>query len=247
MSVQQHPTKFQDQIAFLKDYSACDVADALLKIQEVPGGKVPRAGYLTDIVPFAPTSPFQGDASQQPKVIAPASTLRLIKKSPLFFEFGSSSEGAIPKAKHWVDMADEGSIVVIEQPEGQHCAAIGGIMAQRMKILGVLGCVVGGRVRDLAELKDSGLPVFAMGRSIVSTSAESLPVQRNVPITVMGITISPGDILFCDPLEGVVVIPASQLEEVIELMPKLVVAVDNVKAAVAEGMTVAEAFKKFRG
>lgn len=32
-------------------------------------------------------------------------------------------------------------------------------MAQRMKVRGALGCVVGGRVRDLAELKESQLPV----------------------------------------------------------------------------------------
>ena len=66
---------------------------------------------------------------------------------------------AVPDGKHWVDMTEEGTIVVIDQPEGQNCAAIGGIMANRMKINGVEGCVVGGRIRDLAELKASGLPV----------------------------------------------------------------------------------------
>ena len=56
-------------------------------------------------------------------------------------------------------MADEGTVVVIEQPEEQTCAAIGGIMAVRMKARSVKGVVVGGRVRDVEELKDSGLPV----------------------------------------------------------------------------------------
>lgn len=32
-------------------------------------------------------------------------------------------------------------------------------MASRMKIRGLKACVVSGRVRDLAELKESGLPV----------------------------------------------------------------------------------------
>ena len=56
-------------------------------------------------------------------------------------------------------MTEADSILVIEQPEDQTCAAIGGIMATRMKIRGVMGCVVSGRVRDLAELANSGLPV----------------------------------------------------------------------------------------
>ena len=56
-------------------------------------------------------------------------------------------------------MTEADTVMVIEQPEGQSCAAIGGIMANKMKVNGVLACVVGGRVRDIEELKASGLPV----------------------------------------------------------------------------------------
>lgn len=69
------------------------------------------------------------------------------------------TENLVPKGSHWVDLTEPGSIVVIEQPEGQKCAAVGGIMAERMKVRGVAGCVVGGRVRDLPELRSSELPV----------------------------------------------------------------------------------------
>ena len=92
------------------------------------------------------------------KLIAPASTLKLVSKhSPP----GSAPapENTVPKGSHWVDVTEAGSVVVIDQPEGQYCAAVGGIMAQRMKVRGVAGCVVGGRVRDLTELRNSQLPV----------------------------------------------------------------------------------------
>jgi len=55
---------------------------------------------------------------------------------------------------------------VIEQPEEQYCAVTGGIMATRMKFLGIKAAVVGGRVRDLRELQGTELPVsssFARG------------------------------------------------------------------------------------
>lgn len=52
--------------------------------------------------------------------------------------------------------------------------------------------------------------------------------------------------MFCDPLEGVVVIPQDLLDETLSLMPKLVADDDKVKEAVKKGMTVAEAFKTFR-
>lgn len=52
--------------------------------------------------------------------------------------------------------------------------------------------------------------------------------------------------MFCDPMEGVVVIPRDLLEQVLELMPKLISMDDQAKEAVAKGMTVTEAFKTFR-
>lgn len=48
-------------------------------------------------------------------------------------------------------------------------------------------------------------------------------------------------------MEGVVVIPQDKLDSVIEIAPKLVRADDKVKEEVEKGMTVREAFAKFRG
>jgi regulator of RNase E activity RraA len=89
---------------------------------------------------------------------------------------------------------------------------------------------------------------------------------RNIPVSITGVEVSAvsnvltrqthechgahfvqGDIVFLDPEEGVVVIPRDLLDETLSLMPKLVSADDKVKDAVINGMTVAEAFKKFRG
>lgn len=57
-----------------------------------------------------------------------------------------------------------------------------------------------------------------------------------------------GDIIFCDYEEGgVVAIPRDLLDRVLELMPKLVGMDDKVKDAVEGGMSVFEAFGKFRG
>jgi len=197
-------------------------------------------------VPIPPSQGLAADVSASNKVIAPACTLKLVSKnSPPAST--PPAENAIPKGSHWVDLTEPGSIVVIDQPEGQKCAAVGGIMAQRMKKRGVAGCIIGGRVRDMAELKSSQLPIFALGKSTVGTGAESTVYARNVPVSISGVTVSPGDIVFCDPVEGIVVIPQELLDETLSLMPKLVSADDKVKEAVENGMTVAEAFKKFRG
>lgn len=110
---------------------------------------------------------------QQPKVIGPVSTLQLVPKN--VHVDPPEEQYAIPKSTHWVDLTEKDTIVVIEQPPGQTCAAIGGIMALRMKLLGAKAAVIGGRVRDLDELRDSGLPVWPYS-SFTSTSPWALVV-----------------------------------------------------------------------
>lgn len=122
-----------------------------------------RRTLIAGSVPYAPFPQHLGSFKGQPKVIGPASTLKLVAKNSITSPLPESSPNAIPKGQHWVDLTNEGTVMVIEQPEGQSCAAIGGIMALRMKTRGATGCVVGGRVRDLEELNNCGLPVSAPG------------------------------------------------------------------------------------
>lgn len=80
----------------------------------------------------------------------------------------------------------------------------------------------------------------------MGSGLEAKPWALDVPITIRGLTIKPGDIIFSDPAEGIVSIPQEKLDEVIELVPKLVEADDKVKEDVLAGSTVKEAFAKHR-
>jgi regulator of RNase E activity RraA len=91
------------------------------------------------------------------------------------------------------------------------------------------------------------LQIWAYGVSTVGVGGGSMPWAIQVPIDVDGVMVTPGDIAFCDPANGVVVIPRDKLEKVMDLLPKLTAADDKVKDAVLAGMTVKEAFKLHRG
>ncbi|GFF23315.1 uncharacterized protein MJ0644 [Aspergillus lentulus] len=237
-------SSIEQKLKELQKYSACDVSDALLKQQKLPAGTAARAGHLADFTPFSPTI---GRNATQPKIIAPASTFKFISKDDRVPPSAEPEDShGFPAGTHWVDFAKPGTIAVLEQPADQHCAVLGGIMAVRMKVLGVRGLLVNGRVRDLAEINECKLPVWAKGTSTVGSGAEAKPGARDVPVDVGGVTVSPGDIIFCDPLEGVVAIPQELLDQVLELMPKLVAMDDKVKDAVSQGMNVSHAFKQFR-
>lgn len=215
---------------------------------------------LTD--PYAPNLPHSPSLASTPKTIAPASTVLFVPLS----QPPSNIPSNIPKETHYVDHTRSGTIVVLSQPPNQYCAVLGGIMATRMKVLGAVGVVADGRVRDLDELKEVGLPVYARGTSTVGTGAQAKPWALDVPVTIGEVTIQPvcklrslctqfihrtdedtkGDIVFADPSSGVVVIPQEKLDQVLELLPKLVKADEKVIEFVREGGSVKEAFTKFR-
>jgi len=93
--------------------------------------------------------------------------------------------------------------------------------------------------------------VFARGSSTLSAKPFTRPSAINVPVTLNGnydppIVIRPGDVIVGD-VNGVVCVPAELVEQVVELCEKHVPMDENVKAALLEGMSITEAFKKFRG
>ncbi|PTB64621.1 RraA-like protein [Trichoderma citrinoviride] len=208
-------------IAQLEKYSACDISDALLKL------KVPGAGYVADLVAYSPQQASHAAASP-PVTVAPVST-------------------NIPKDVHWADLAEPGSFAVLKQPEGQTNAVCGGIMALRMKVRQVAGIIVAGRVRDLDELRSTNLPIWGYGTSTVGSGGGCVPWATQVTVRVNGVDISPGDVAFSDPGNGVVIIPRDKVDDVLDLLPGLVAADIKVKEDVARGMPVYEAFKLHRG
>ncbi|KAI5294312.1 hypothetical protein KEM52_004280, partial [Ascosphaera acerosa] len=122
------------------------VSDALLKLK--PRSHKHRAGYLADLRPITPSS--------SKPVVGLASTFKFVAKTAEpDVEYGPDQ--LIPKTSHWADCVKPDTVVVIEQPGEQHCAAVGGIMASRMAMLGARGVIVDGRVRDAAELEASKL------------------------------------------------------------------------------------------
>lgn len=151
------PSVDQRIVKELRKYGACDISDALLKL------KVPGAGFLPDLVPYC--SPPEhliedSDVRRDGRLVfvRPASTVLFIAKK----DDGSGHPPSnIPEGKHWADLTvtQPGTFIVISQPEGQKNAVLGGIMALRMKKLLAQGVVVHGRIRDIAELKESGLMV----------------------------------------------------------------------------------------
>jgi regulator of RNase E activity RraA len=124
---------------------------------------------------------------------------------------------------------------------------MGGLVAKRMDKRGVVGAVIGGRVRDVAEMPPQW-EVWAAGVSTVGAGAETRVVAVDVPVQVAGVTVSPGDIVIADATaKGVVVVPREKLEELLSLLPKSVEMDRLVALDLEAGEELATAFRKRRG
>ncbi|MGW6511506.1 RraA family protein [Streptomyces niveus] len=108
--------------------------------------------------------------------------------------------------------AEPGSVVVVQAGDVDYALAGGNVCAVAQR-RGIAGFVLDGVIRDLAEVREMGFPVFARGViPIPGTKAAVEPLNREVRCG--GVTVRAGDIVVADE-EGVVVTPHGRAEEVL--------------------------------
>ena len=144
-----------------------------------------------------------------------------------------------------IDAAQAGDIIVVDCG-GTACSTWGGLASLAAKLKGVAGLLVDGGVRDLEEMIAFDFPVFS--RHMVPTTGRlRLKIEDfNVPVTIDGVTVSPGDIIRADGT-GAVSLPRRQAEEIIGIAEKLArddaAAEDDLRA----GLSFSEAMAKYSG
>jgi len=107
-----------------------------------------------------------------------------------------------------------GEVLVLTMPEPAPVALLGDLLATQAQVHGAAAVLVDAAVRDSEELARMGLPIWA--RWIRSRGADKdTPGELDVPVTVGGATIRPGDLLVLDA-DGITVVAAERAEEVLE-------------------------------
>ncbi len=107
--------------------------------------------------------------------------------------------------------AEPGSVLVVESGDVNYALAGGNVcaLAQRR---GIAALVTDGAIRDLAEVRGLGFPVFARG-VIPVPGAKLTASPLNGRVRCGGVSVDAGDIVVADE-EGVVVVPAARSEQV---------------------------------
>lgn len=110
--------------------------------------------------------------------------------------------------------AKKGDILVVDVKGDTYRAIAGDFVIGMMKSLELGGLVVDGVIRDLIDIKELNFPVFSKGTT-VSSGTKNGPGDTNIPISVGGTPVNPGDIIVGD-VDGVVVIPQHKAQEVLQ-------------------------------
>lgn len=103
-----------------------------------------------------------------------------------------------------------GDMLVIDGAGDTTQALIGGNIVANSIFRKISGFVIDGAVRDIAELAVMGMPVWARGHTHRGPSKDG-PGEINVPVTVGGLVVRPGDLVLADA-DGVVAVAPEDLD-----------------------------------
>ena len=134
-------------------------------------------------------------------------------------------------------LARPGDVLVIDGKGDQTSALMGTIMMTACRQLGLAAVVIDGAVRDSLEIDEMDYPVFSVGTNPNGPTKQA-GGRIGHPVSVGGVTVSPGDFI-CGDGDGVVVVEREKIESLLPLAAHKVVAEAKRIAQIKEGKTSA--------
>lgn len=118
-----------------------------------------------------------------------------------------------------IDNAPAGAIMVVDAGCAEGSCS-GELMSTGAKTAGLAATVVNSTVRDLAQVRSLGYPLFGIAPSPVGITGKKEPKESQIPVTFGRTTVQPGDVIFGD-IDGVVCIPRANLVAVADQADEL--------------------------
>jgi 4-hydroxy-4-methyl-2-oxoglutarate aldolase len=132
-----------------------------------------------------------------------------------------------------VEQCQPGDMLVVTTTSPSTDGSFGELLATSLQHRGVVGLVTTGGVRDVAELHAAHFPVFSAAVSAQGT-VKATAGAVNVPVSVNGQRIAPGDAVLADD-DGVVVVPRADVGAALSAASRRAEKEDATRAALRAG------------
>ena len=140
----------------------------------------------------------------------------------------------------YIDDVPDGAVIVLDNEGREDATVWGDILTEVAHRRRLAGTLIDGVNRDVALCLELGYPVFSRGH-FMRTGKDRVQVEATqVPVTIGGARVAPGDLVRGDA-DGVVVVPREHEERVLEAAETIQAAEDAIRAAVRGGMSLREA------
>ncbi|QLH19718.1 RraA family protein [Streptomyces sp. Rer75] len=180
-------------------------------------------GSVLGVAPLSPTARLTG----------PAFTVR--------YEPADADKGSVGD---FLDDVPAGAVVVIDNAGRTDCTVWGGIMTQTAAVRGVAGTVIHGACRDVATSVEADYPLFSSGRFMRTGKDRVRLAAVGTQLSLGGVPVAPDDLVRGDA-DGVVVVPAARLPEVVGLATRIERTERDIVAAVRAGRSLRQARASF--
>lgn len=143
----------------------------------------------------------------------------------------------------YADDVPEGGVIVLDNAGRLDCTVWGDILTMVASRRKLGGTVINGVCRDVARAIEVKYPIFSRGR-YMRTGKDRVEVDSmNQPVSLGDVQVRPGDILIGDA-DGVLVIPQSREQEVLEAAERIETAEQAIEREVVTGTRLSEARAK---
>lgn len=113
-----------------------------------------------------------------------------------------------------IGMAQPGDVIVVDSCGCRNYTLMGDLMGSAAFAKGIAAIVIDGGVRDINDLQEKQMPVWARFISPAVGDKDG-PGEINLPISCGGVPVLPGDYVVADD-NGVVVLPPYLVEQIVE-------------------------------
>jgi regulator of RNase E activity RraA len=143
-----------------------------------------------------------------------------------------------------LDSVLAGEVMIVSTAESKRNAPWGELLSTAAKARGARGAVIDGMVRDVKKIEALRFPVFAAGIKPVDSKGRGMVVDYNRPIICGGVQVSPMDLIFAD-YDGVMVIPAEVVPDVITLATEKVTRENHTRDELKRGAYLRDVYAKY--